>query len=310
MGKKLENVCLFCFLIWPFLHGSFESVKVRDTPLKPLGKQNSIINQEIIVEGKKTETMLAITWREFDVDLHNGGFQISSQPLKIQERANSGEGTGLIVWDGSIVLAKFLEVEFCNTTLKGKKVLELGSGTGLVGLAAAILGADQVMLTDLEYTLDNIRDNVKLNQGNFVYEKVDVFELDWMKISAEDSEKQLECTDTPPATVDPLHADSQKPVQTILDRVKGTSLILAADVVWVEELISPLVLTIRKILDVADPNCLLYLSYQSRSTRADRKLFGLIKEVGLSTEELSAQRLHPEYSSKRIKIYKIFKVIA
>lgn len=54
-------------------------------------------------------------------------------------------------------MAKFLEVEFSNATLKGNKVLELGSGTGLVGLAAAILGADQVMLTDLEYTLDNLR---------------------------------------------------------------------------------------------------------------------------------------------------------
>lgn len=85
MGRKLENVCLFCYLIWPFLYGSFESVNVSGTLLKPLRKQNSRTNQNITVEATKSETMLAITWREFDVDLHNGGFQISTQPLKIQE---------------------------------------------------------------------------------------------------------------------------------------------------------------------------------------------------------------------------------
>lgn len=139
-------------------------------------------------------------------------------------------------------------------------------------------------------------------------DKVDVFELDWMKVSGQGIKDQQDCTDTLPVNVVPVHSDSQEAVQTILDKVKGTSLIVAADVVWVEELISPLVFTIRKILDVALPNCVVYFSYQSRSTRADRKLFGLLQEVGLITEELGRDRFHPKYSSKRIKIYKIFKV--
>lgn len=29
--------------------------------------------------------MLALTWREFDVDLHKGGFKINGLPLVIQE---------------------------------------------------------------------------------------------------------------------------------------------------------------------------------------------------------------------------------
>jgi len=33
--------------------------------------------------------------------------------------------------------------------LKDKRVLELGSGTGIVGLAAAAFGAQKVYLTDL-----------------------------------------------------------------------------------------------------------------------------------------------------------------
>jgi predicted nicotinamide N-methyase len=44
-----------------------------------------------------------------------------------------------------------------------KRVLEVGSGTGVSGLAAAYLGAALSVLTDLDYTLDNLRANVDLN---------------------------------------------------------------------------------------------------------------------------------------------------
>lgn len=49
-----------------------------------------------------------------------------------------------VVWDASIVLAKYLE-ETCKKQtkfLKGLNVVELGSGVGCVGLTAACLGFD------------------------------------------------------------------------------------------------------------------------------------------------------------------------
>lgn len=53
---------------------------------------------------------------------------------------------GCVVWDAAIVLAKYLETEqFCNSITgfsnwSCKSVMELGAGTGLVGLMAASLG--------------------------------------------------------------------------------------------------------------------------------------------------------------------------
>ena len=49
---------------------------------------------------------------------------------------------GCVVWDAALVLSKYLETaDFSNgEDLKSKVVVELGSGTGAVGLVAASLG--------------------------------------------------------------------------------------------------------------------------------------------------------------------------
>ncbi len=51
---------------------------------------------------------------------------------------------GCVVWDAAIVLASFLETETFRSDvcheLKDKTVLELGAGTGIVGIQAASLG--------------------------------------------------------------------------------------------------------------------------------------------------------------------------
>lgn len=49
---------------------------------------------------------------------------------------------GHVVWDAAIVLAKYLETKafLKSNGLASKNVLELGAGTGIVGLVAATLG--------------------------------------------------------------------------------------------------------------------------------------------------------------------------
>lgn len=68
-------------------------------------------------------------------------------------------GTGVSTWDGAVVLSKYFENH--PELVQGKLVLELGSGTGVAGISAALLGARQVLLSDLAYTMDNLQSNVR-----------------------------------------------------------------------------------------------------------------------------------------------------
>lgn len=104
---------------------------------------------------------------------------------------------GTTVWDASIILAKWMEKnarkgsELSRPKLVGKRVLELGAGMGLGGLAAAALGAD-VELTDVAEVLPLLRQNAEALMGKATLAtsdaawvagagSVSVRELDWEK---------------------------------------------------------------------------------------------------------------------------------
>ena len=55
---------------------------------------------------------------------------------------------GGIVWESAFCLAQYLRGEARARRIRGRRVLELGAGAGLLGLAAAASGAKRVVLTD------------------------------------------------------------------------------------------------------------------------------------------------------------------
>ena len=65
--------------------------------------------------------------------------------VSLQEREEAFLGTGLITWDGAVVLAKYME--WHPSAVSQKRILEVGAGTGVAGMAAALLGASSVLLT-------------------------------------------------------------------------------------------------------------------------------------------------------------------
>ena len=82
--------------------------------------------------------------------------------LQLQQWSGSKVGSGGFLWDASRRLVRYMEAhgdgapriagdagtaEVASRDLRGLKLLELGSGTGGMGLAAAVLGAE-VTLTD------------------------------------------------------------------------------------------------------------------------------------------------------------------
>ena len=89
-----------------------------------------------------------------------GSRQLPSSPLPSLPKHTCSSGrarSGLTVWDSSVVLAKYLEREGHSAgrrggLIRGKVVLELGSGAGLLGLTALHLGAKKVYCT--EYSRD------------------------------------------------------------------------------------------------------------------------------------------------------------
>ncbi|KAK1944541.1 Alpha-ketoglutarate-dependent dioxygenase alkB 7 [Phytophthora citrophthora] len=76
------------------------------------------------------------------------------------------QGQQAKVWDCALVLSKFLANDefFPNGFFENKRVIELGCGIGVPGLAAAALGAKEVTLTDMPMAVPWIQTNIDRNQ--------------------------------------------------------------------------------------------------------------------------------------------------
>jgi hypothetical protein len=120
---------------------------------------NNNFIQILVFETPTQQEILQIEGRAFDLP---DGLYIANILLPIQElHIGREQGTGLNTWDGAVVLAKYLETKNGQELISKKCVLEVGAGTGTAGLASLYLGSTMVTLTDLPYTLDNLRDNTR-----------------------------------------------------------------------------------------------------------------------------------------------------
>ncbi|XP_062236436.1 protein N-lysine methyltransferase METTL21A [Platichthys flesus] len=86
-------------------------------------------------------------------------------------------GVAAVLWDAAVVLSVYME-QGGELTLKGKRVIELGAGTGLAGIVAALLGAE-VTVTDRASALDLLSTNVKSNLPPGCQGSATVSELTW-----------------------------------------------------------------------------------------------------------------------------------
>ena len=179
----------------------------------------------------------------------------------------SREGTGHALWDGAVEAARYVEGR--RDALRARllerpnadKGLELGSGTGLAGIATALLLGVEMELTDLDAVVPALRRNVALNGPC----PCSVGPLDWR---------------------DAMH-----------QRRRDCGLVLAADCVWLPELVEPFVLTLAA---VAPPGALVLLAYQERSTRVSDRLF---TQLAPHFERLAVASRELPRSGKSIEIY-------
>jgi hypothetical protein len=88
----------------------------------------------------------------------------------------SDEWLGTAVWPAAHALIAYLEEQQSALRLPSLTVIELGSGTGACGLAAAVLGANRVLLTDKISLLPTLAHNIALNPAG---RSVESRELTW-----------------------------------------------------------------------------------------------------------------------------------
>ncbi|KAL3766545.1 hypothetical protein ACHAW5_000780 [Stephanodiscus triporus] len=167
---------------------------------------------------------------------------------EMQNHANGidGGGSGLNVWDGSLLLARYLERR--PELVRNKSVLELGSGCGLVGLSSGIIGAYKVVMTDLKYALPLMLENVKRNESS------------WRGIDK--GSKTIECKECdwfrPP------------PISELFSNNNGPDVILVADCVWLAPLIAPL---LRTLETYTDDSTTVIITYQQRGKDAHEEFW-------------------------------------
>jgi predicted nicotinamide N-methyase len=238
-------------------------------------------------EGAKGVDHLAINGKAFRLEDRFMPLTITDDGTTVElripevdniERDDLDGRTGLSTWDASICLAQYLSLPVNRKSIvEGKKVIELGAGTGVAGLSAAFLGARSVQLTDLNYATANLRQNVEINTRTnpSIKVKVDVGVLDW--------------TDSGTWPTGPV------------------DVILAADVAWLNHLVAPLASTIKGVL-ARNPEAELYLAHQTRSTSVDKALFDSLRK-DLSVTEIDRALYHQEFSSEKIKIFRVVVVM-
>lgn len=91
--------------------------------------------------------------------------------IKLKEPSLTSDNLGLKTWGSSLILSNKLVK---SPHYLQSPILELGSGTGLVGMVCKLLGYD-IMVTDLAEIVPNLKDNFDLNE----LPDVQVDELDW-----------------------------------------------------------------------------------------------------------------------------------
>ncbi|KAL8799101.1 MAG: hypothetical protein Q9200_007621 [Gallowayella weberi] len=109
-----------------------------------------------------------------------------SVSITLHEPSLTADNLGHKTWLASYLLAKRLSVlvEYLSPLQEGDQahVIELGAGTGLVGLAIAAMFHVHVTLTDLPAIIPNLRANVNANSTGLTKRSISVGELDWSNI--------------------------------------------------------------------------------------------------------------------------------
>ena len=242
---------------------------------EPTEKRWIVVDSSSSCSSSSSETLLlegpAFTSR---FDFAKGEFHVNSKPLVVKRASETRDvsrqkdgDTGRTIWDGAVVLAKYLE-EIEDTL---GRVIEVGAGVGLAGLAAAACSATHVVLTDLPYTLKTLKGNVGATLklwDSTTTTNIEVTALDW--------------TDLP-------------------STMPSYDTVLSADCVWIPDLVPAFVNTLTHLRSFSKSKRFrVLLSHQTRSHLTDRLLFS-----SLESNHFTIKKLHPKITTPKIQVFEL-----
>jgi hypothetical protein len=80
--------------------------------------------------------------------------------------------------------------------------------------------------------------------------------------------------------------------------------VLGADVVWMEDLVEPLVATLDALLaDDAEAEAL--IAHRPRSLRTDERWFAAMRARGLEARELPRDVLHRDFAFPEVRVFRV-----
>jgi len=229
-----------------------------------------------------------------------GELSFDGTPLYINEIEEYGiqpiVSVGFSVWDCAVVLSKFLETsmkEFPLGFWKGKRVIELGSGTGTVGLAIALLGGT-VLLTDSIEVQNLIEKNISINLEGMrkMGGSARVCVLNWNNgakeytsyVTGRTSGSEAEC----------ITVQNEKPFDFVL----------CSDVLFQYESIAPFIQTLTDLTTDRGKNTTIYLAHQARYPKVDAEFKQQLRS-NFVVIEIPIEEHHPHYRTEKVQIFRI-----
>ena len=198
-------------------------------------------------------------YAEHAYDLGEGARQTC---LCLEGASTDHDLTGQVVWPVSVALARFVAARL--DSLKGRRVVEVGAGTALAGLAAARSDAASVVLTDGSDVIIRLLERA-LASSNVT-----------ATLKAPTSAKKL------------LWGD-----RASYESIGGCDVVLGADVVCWPRLVEPLLQTVRALLR-GSADGVFYCGFVSRSQLTERLFFEQSKRFGFEINEHALASFLPD----------------
>ena len=248
----------------------------------------------------------------------NNGFDFTVRQVQRGEIEGT-YGTGATVWPASIVLVKYLQhleeqqkqpPTLSPCCVRGRRILELGGGTGVATSAAALLGASYCVCTDGEDSVVQLaRDNIRQTA------------LQWDKHVGHDNTLDITTTAAPATAIGDCPVAVQKywwgtDSDKLLQEHGPFDVILVSDCVLPKLYpIAPLVQALDELLPPQQSrqegaSAVALLSYEHRyypDYHPKDKFVELCQARNLQVETIGPEQHHPVYSTDDIELWRVYR---